>query len=214
GMLVFDVGANLGNYTQLFLDKKTKVIAVEPQTYCNDFLHLRFGKNKNVTLLKCGLGSTEEEKELLVSSAHTLSSFNSDWVKGVNVTERFKASNVNWEKKETIPMKTLEGLIREYGVPDYLKIDVEGYETEVLKGLRQKIAMVSYEFTIPELSDDAILCARLLSEIAPYEFLSILDESRSGNWISLENIIKEILQLKNSNKLHGGDIFARLVKHQ
>src|SRR3954468_275364 len=83
GMLVFDIGANLGNYSQVFLDRGAKVVAVEPQTYCHDFLRLRFRGNPNITLVKYGMGAQEEEKELLISSAHTLSSFNSEWVKGV-----------------------------------------------------------------------------------------------------------------------------------
>src|ERR1044071_8810959 len=93
GSLVFDVGANLGNYSALFLEKKAKVIAVEPQSYCVDFLKLRFRNNPSVKIIRCGLGAKEEEKELMVSSAHTLSSFNKEWVDGVNKTERFKPSN-------------------------------------------------------------------------------------------------------------------------
>lgn len=214
GMLVFDVGANLGNYSQLFLDKKTKVIAIEPQAYCNDFLRLRFKGNADIKIVKCGLGANEEEKDLMVSSAHTLSSFNSEWVKGVNETERFKPSNAVWEKKETIQMRTLDSLIKEYGIPDYLKIDVEGYEKEVLTGLSTKISFVSFEYTIPELAADAIECTNLLSKIGEYKFLSILEKENKGKWINADEIEKEIEEMRISSQLHNGDIFARLKKNE
>lgn len=211
GWLVFDVGANLGNYSALFLEKKAKVIAVEPQSYCVDFLQLRFKNNASIKIIRCGLGAKEEEKELMVSSAHTLSSFNKEWVDGVNKTERFKPSNAVWEKKEKIPMRTLEGLIAAFGLPSYLKIDVEGYEKEVLRGLKQPVKMVSFEFTIPELANDAVECVQLLMQVGNYEFLSI---GENKNWISAEAIEREIRQLENAGELIGGDIFARLKENK
>lgn len=212
GSLVFDIGANLGNYSAMFLGKKAKIIAVEPQSYCVDFLKLRFRNNPSVKIIRCGLGAKEEEKELMVSSAHTLSSFNKEWVEGVNKTERFKPSNAVWEKKEKIPMRTVDSLISEYGLPSYLKIDVEGYEKEVLRGLHQPVEMVSFEFTIPELANDASDCVNLLSKIANYEFLSIKQEDGKEKWISASEIEKEIRELEQTDELVGGDIFARLLK--
>lgn len=212
GMLVFDVGANLGNYSQLFLDKKTKVIAVEPQSYCKDFLRLRFRGNPSIKILGIGLGAMEEKKELRVSSAHTLSSFNSEWIKGVNESERFKPSNAVWEKKEIIRMQTLDQLILQFGTPDYLKIDVEGYEKEVLKGLSRRINYISFEYTIPELTDDAIACIHILKKTGDYEFLSILENENSVTWLDESEIEKQVLQLKKNGHLHNGDIFARLKK--
>jgi 2-polyprenyl-3-methyl-5-hydroxy-6-metoxy-1,4-benzoquinol methylase len=47
GMLVFDIGANRGNYTKVFLSKGARVIAVEPQEACVDFLKLRYTFSKN-----------------------------------------------------------------------------------------------------------------------------------------------------------------------
>jgi FkbM family methyltransferase len=211
GALVFDVGANLGNYSAVFLDKKAKVIAVEPQSYCVDFLRLRFGKNPDVKIIHCGLGAKEEEKEMMVSSAHTLSSFNKEWVEGVNKTERFKAGNAVWQKKEKVPMRTLDGLIQTYGLPSYLKIDVEGYEKEVLRGLHQPVEHVSFEFTIPELANDAIECVNLLAATGTYEFLSVKDE-KDPKWISAAEIEKEVHELEQAGTLVGGDIFARLKK--
>jgi FkbM family methyltransferase len=213
GWLVFDVGANLGNYSALFLEKKAKIIAVEPQSYCVDFLKLRFGNNPGVKIIHCGLGAKEEVKELMVSSAHTLSSFNKEWVDGVNKTERFKPSNAVWEKKEKIAMRTLDGLIGEFGLPSYLKIDVEGYEKEVLRGLHQPVKVVSFEFTIPELANDAVECVHLLTKIGEYEFLSIKEEGNS-KWIAANELEQEIRQLEIKGELIGGDIFARLKQNK
>ncbi|CAN5779730.1 hypothetical protein BH11BAC7_BH11BAC7_16970 [soil metagenome] len=212
GSLVFDIGANLGNYSAVFLEKKAKVIAVEPQSYCVDFLKLRFGNNSAIKIIRCGIGAQEEEKELMISSAHTLSSFNKEWVEGVNKTERFKPSHAVWEKKEKIPMKTVDGLIKEYGLPSYLKIDVEGYEKQVLRGLHQPVEWVSFEYTIPELAKDAMECIQLLTVIADYEFMSIKAIGVNEKWLSANEIETEIHELEKSGELLGGDIFARLLK--
>jgi Methyltransferase FkbM domain len=49
-----------------------------------------------------------------------------------------------------VPVKTLENLFKSYGVPRYIKIDVEGYETEVISRIRTKIDMLSFEYFLTE----------------------------------------------------------------
>jgi hypothetical protein len=53
--LVFDVGANVGNRVEVFLSIKNKVIAIEPQNYCFEFLKKKFGNA--IIILKIALGS-------------------------------------------------------------------------------------------------------------------------------------------------------------
>ena len=43
--------------------------------------------------------------------------------------------HVRWDAAETVPVTTLDALIAEHGPPRFVKIDVEGHEAEVLRGL-------------------------------------------------------------------------------
>jgi FkbM family methyltransferase len=209
GMLVFDVGANMGNYASLFLKKGAKVVALEPQSYCYRFLKLRFAFKKNMTVLRKGAGPKTENRELFVSSSHTLSSLNEKWIEGVSQSERFKDSSPDWNKKETISIVTLDSLIQQYGEPDYVKIDVEGFETETLKGLSKPVKLISFEYTIPESSDAAIECVERLSSIGNYLFSPISNEE--NKWITAEELKKEIRDHSHNGTLYNGDIFAKLI---
>ena len=67
GDLCFDVGANIGNRTEVFLKLGASVVAIEPQADCMKGLQRKFGRNANVTLLQKGLGEKPGQKELLAT---------------------------------------------------------------------------------------------------------------------------------------------------
>jgi hypothetical protein len=85
-----------------------------------------------------------------------------EWIEKVK-TNRFKQAN--WNNKIEVEMTTLDEMIVKYGKPDFCKIDVEGFEFEVLKGLTQPIGIISFEFTIPEFVDKAIECINYLNKL-------------------------------------------------
>ena len=76
-----------------------------------------------------------------------ISTFAAHWKTG-----RF--SNSNWDKKIMVDVTTLDDLIIKFGEPNYIKIDVEGFEHEVILGLTKKSGIISFEFT-SEFIDDA-----------------------------------------------------------
>lgn len=145
GDLCFDVGANLGNRTEPLLAIGAKVIAVEPQESCYQFLEQKF-KNK-IQIVKKGLCEKECVRTFHISNASTISSFSEEWINSVK-EERFV--NNTWDKTVEVEMTTLDNLIEEFGNPEFIKIDVEGYELEVLKGLTKRIPLISFEYTVPE----------------------------------------------------------------
>jgi FkbM family methyltransferase len=161
GDLVFDVGANIGNRLPSFLNLKAKVVAIEPQEDCMSYLRLKFGKK--VILIQKGLGEKQEDKEMYISNSNTISSFSKEWIESVQESGRF--SEVNWNKRNIIEMTTLDNLINELGIPKFIKIDVEGYELEVLKGLSKNVPMLSIEYTVPEQIDKTIQCIKYLASI-------------------------------------------------
>lgn len=147
GDLCFDVGANLGDRTAVFLRLGARVVAVEPQARCRRRLLRRFGRNPRVVLVPRALGAQPGAAEMKVSEADTISSLSADWIARVQASGRF--AGYAWNQTERVEVTTLDALIREHGTPAFCKIDVEGFEAEVLKGLSAPLRAVSFEFTPP-----------------------------------------------------------------
>jgi FkbM family methyltransferase len=160
--LVFDVGANIGNRTQPLLNIGAKVVAIEPQKECYESLKSRFG-NK-IKIVTMGLGAKEELKDFYISNAHTISSFSTEWIESVK-KDRFKY--FTWAKPIKVQITTLDTLIKKYGSPKFIKIDVEGYELEVLKGLTCAVDIISFEYTVPEQVQKAIDCIIQIEKYNP-----------------------------------------------
>lgn len=208
GDLVFDVGANVGNRVDTFLSLKAKVIAIEPQPHCRKILKLKFG-NK-ISILDEGLGEKEEIKTMYISSSNTLSSFSKDWIDAVK-KKRFQEEE--WNQKKEIKLTTLDKLISLYGKPSFIKIDVEGFELQVLKGLTQVIKMISFEYTVPEQTSKAIECVQYLNSLCPnYRFNYSLGETmqmKLMNFVSYDEFMTIMLS-ESFQEFNNGDIYATI----
>jgi FkbM family methyltransferase len=206
--LVFDVGANEGNRTAIFLEIGAKVVAVEPQKDCIAILEKKFG-NK-ISLVKKGLDESEGEKLMYKSDTNLISSFNKDYIDAVK-DDRFKGAN--WTPSEKLEMTTLDNLIAQYGVPDFCKIDVEGFEQQVLKGLSQPLKALSYEFVVPENLANAVTCLNLLMKQGNIQCNFSKGESMDlvlKNWKTGEEML-EYIQTKEFESFSYGDIYVQFV---
>ncbi len=205
--LCFDVGANLGDYSATFAKLGATSIAIEPQAYCYAFLSKRFSNHPKITVIKKGLSETEGIKELYVSDSHTISSMSPQWIKEVKKSKRF--AEHEWNKVKQVEVTTLDTLIQEFGVPDYCKIDVEGYEYEVLKGLSQSIKLISVEYTT-EYQENTFLLIQHLKKLGEIEFNFYTGKPEGfelPTWCNEEEIIS---YLKLQNALYFmGDLFIR-----
>ena len=143
--LCFDVGANVGNRVLPLLEIGAKVIAVEPQNICYSILKYRFGKK--IEIVKKGLGERECFEDFYISDATVISSFSKEWI---NAVKNNRFSRQSWSKIVRVEMTTCDKLIEKYGLPKFIKIDVEGYELNVLKGLSSSVKLISFEYTVPE----------------------------------------------------------------
>lgn len=144
--LVFDVGANVGTWAEYYLNQGSKVIAIEPQKHCFDRLIDKFGDNPNFTALNIGLADQPGTLKFWRNSYDQISTFSYVWKtesKFGNGTRYEKG----WQEAIEVEVSTLDLLIAEYGIPDLCKIDVEGFELKVIKGLSQKIGHICFEFT-------------------------------------------------------------------
>lgn len=162
GTLCFDVGANIGNRVGPLLSVGAKVVAVEPQENCYKVLRNKYGSK--IEIVTKGLGSEPGIKDFYISNAHTISSFSEEFVEAVK-DGRFK--EYNWNKTVKIELTTLDVLVEKYGTPSFIKIDVEGYELEVLKGLSSPIDMISFEYMVPEQTTKVVDCIEQIEKNNP-----------------------------------------------
>ncbi len=205
GDLCFDVGANLGNRIEIFLALGAKVIAVEPQESCLRYLRLKYKNPAQVLLIPKGLDEKAGEREMLIADESAVSSMAQGWV-----NEKEAQGLYRWERKITVQVTTLDTLIDTYGLPKFCKIDVEGFEYQVLKGLSRPVPALSFEYHADVLSP-ALSCIEWLTHIAAYEFNYSAGETMVlalEQWVSPQEISGILSNLPDNQST--GDVYARL----
>ena len=208
GDRVFDVGANLGNRTAMFLELGARVIVVEPQLICVAALRTRFAGEPRVTIVPKALGSSAGVAEIRTSQAHGISSMSADWVASVRDSGRF--AMYSWDRTEQVSVTTIDALIAEYGRPAFCKLDVEGFESQVLAGLSTALPALSFECA-PEYLTNAYSCIDRLTELGEYQYNYNLNETMSlelASWVRADQM-RAILRT-----IEGGafaDVYANLL---
>lgn len=210
GSLVFDIGANVGNRIDIFLELGARVVAVEPQQECVRALREKFDTKINVENI--GLSNAEGELDLHIADESTISSFSEEFIAKTGA-DRFKRNK--WEKTIKVPVSTFDKLIEKYGPPDFSKIDVEGFELQVLEGLTQKVSALSFEYCVPEMSGKLYDCLErihALDNSASYNYsIGESFELASGTWYSFPEFLY-IIKEKPFQKTLFGDIYIQFSK--
>ena len=216
GDLCFDIGANIGNRIGVFLKLGAIVVAVEPQNSCMRKLLKKYGNNNKVFLVHKALGSREGKGNLILSNSHTVSSMSREWIDCIRDSDMFftSTSAFQWHENVTVPITTLDKLIRKYGSPAVCKIDVEGFEYQVIKGLSKPVKVISFEFTpTPKLINWSIESIKHLSTIGNVQFNYSFTESMIlalPEWVDDGKICNIILSIPYKTAF-SGDIYARFI---
>lgn len=206
--LCFDVGANSGNKTQEMLNYGVKVVCLEPQSKPFEYLNNKFNNNDNVILINKAVSDFVGDSEIFISNANTLSTMSNEFIEK---TSQLRFKGVAWNHKELIKTTTLDELIKTYGCPKFCKIDVEGYELQVLNGLNEKIPFISIEF-VPELKNNTFSCIEKINFISNCEFNYSEGESMVftfDNWLSKEEMI-DFLSKNNDFEVSFGDVYIKM----
>lgn len=209
GDLVFDIGAHMGDRTAAFAALGARVVAAEPNPHVMRWLRKLVAGHGDIVFLPLAVGSRPGRADLALSyRTPTVSSLASRWRETLK-QEAPGFRNVRWERTLSVPVTTLDELIVRYGKPAFCKIDVEGFEAEVLAGLSCPIQALSFEFVAGTL-DQALLCLAELERLGNYEFNAISGENRTfihPCWQSHNQIRGWIVD--GADGIPSGDIYAR-----
>lgn len=159
GDLCFDIGANLGQKSEIFLSCGARTVIIEPNPLCAPTLNYLFKHNREAVVVPKAVGATSGVLKLHVHGTDSTASVRADWDKQVFGVDRNS-------KPLEVPVTTLDELVCAFGTPQFVKIDVEGYELEVLSGLSARVPVVSFEYNRRELSR-LERCVDLLSQHSP-----------------------------------------------
>jgi len=209
--LVFDVGANEGLKTDLFLRMGARVIAIEPDETNQLILRERFLKlrlaRKPVVIVgkavsdKNGVGSMWIDGP--GSAVNTLSPKWADALRGNKARHMCGHCGLDFVEHRTVETTTLENLIAVHGRPHFIKIDVEGYELNVIRGLRHPVSCLSFEVNLPEFRPEGLECVRVLAALASSSEFNYSEDCQCGlalqRWLGPDEFSAELRSCKETS---------------
>jgi len=195
-----DIGASVGEYTEYLIElpNVARGYLFEPQTDCVEILQNKFSDHQDLTVVNLALGSISGTAQLFADKRGS---------KMASLTKLdLSHFNVSFSESEVCQVQTLDNWCESEGmIPNFIKIDVEGHELEVLRGGREilpKVNLIQFEFgrtnidtktTFKELWKILHENGFRIFRIGPTRLVPILDYSEK-----LENYsISNYLALKN-----------------
>jgi FkbM family methyltransferase len=209
GGLCFDVGAHVGSRLAAWRLLGARVVALEPQPHLLSWLRYCYGRSPHITLLAQAAGARPGQATLHISRrTPTVTSLSRSWVERVQQADSF--AQVEWDRQIVVPVTTLDALIEQYGRPDFCKIDVEGFELEVLQGLSHPLPALSFEYTAVTFDLTAACLARM-EQLGVYLFnWTIAERPRfcSEQWLTAVTLLDQLRSLPPEHA--SGDVYGRL----
>jgi FkbM family methyltransferase len=212
GDLAFDIGSHVGDRVGSFRRIGARVLAVEPQPALERTLRWLYGRDTRVQIEAAAVGQTIGLTDLQLNINNpTVSTVSKRFISAAENAPGWEGQR--WDSTLRVAQTTLDDLIDRHGTPRFVKIDVEGYEPEVLAGLSRPLEALSFEFTTiqKEAARHALSeCKRLeyrhfkavIGEEYAFVHASWLDDGAIGDWLDA------LPQAVNS-----GDIYAVRADH-
>jgi FkbM family methyltransferase len=209
GDLVFDVGAHVGDRVSSFRRLGARVIAIEPQPLLSSALSHIHGRDSLVEIIDRAVGAEAGTRELFINTANpTVSTLSEEFVHQAEGARGWEGQI--WDGQIPIEVVTLDGLIARYGLPSFVKIDVEGFEDAVLRGLSRPVKALSFEFTTIA-REVAMACFDRMSALGDYGYNVALGENQTlsfDRWLSDTEMAGYLSNLPHD--ANSGDIYAVL----
>jgi FkbM family methyltransferase len=206
GDLVFDVGANIGEYSDMFLTLGARVVAVEPNPICCERLRM-VAKRGGLLVENCAVGDADGTSSMHICSESGLSTLSSEWYQTVRASALH--GHTQWAGVIDVRIATLDSLVAKYGEPNFVKIDVEGLEDRVLAGMSFQPQALSFEFHF-QLLNLAGVCLQNAALKDAYTFNYMVGTSpcfKLASWVSAGDLEQILAQTHADQEF--GDIFCR-----
>lgn len=140
-MMYFDIGSNIGNWSLANIDRCDKIISIEASPITFNRLVDNCKDDRIILLNYAVCNNNCNDITFYQADCDTLSTINKEWLTAE--TSRF----YNCRYKEiTCKTITIDRLIQQYGLPDLIKIDVEGGEYDCICSLTQKVKLLCFEW--------------------------------------------------------------------
>lgn len=211
GDLCFDIGAHLGDRVRAWSKLGARVVALEPHPGLMNWLRRWYGDRENITLVEKAVSVQPGTATLWISRlTPSISTISNEWLTRVRQNRRF--AGARWAEQIRVPVTTLDMLIARYGKPAFCKIDVEGAELDVLRGLSQPLPALSFEY-IPAAVETARGCIERLSQLGAYEYnwrVSEWPRLRSPVWLNSQEMLTQLGRISAED--NSGDVYARLIR--
>jgi FkbM family methyltransferase len=209
-MKIFDIGTNHGHFTDEYIKlyPDIQVICIEANpTLCSNLVN-KFQNNPNISVYHYLVSQKSNEyiNFYINNGCDGVSTASTNWVNN----SRFNQEEL-WLQPIEIESITIDDLIINTFTPDMIKIDVEGYENTVIKGLTKKVNLIQFEWAEEEMESIKNTCEYLKS--IGYTQFSYKFEDRPYSYIPTKYSSLEDLELFNqlipSRKEKWGMIYAK-----
>src|SRR3712207_5296705 len=176
GDLAFDIGAHVGDRIASFRRLGARVVALEPQPDPARLLRLLYARDPQVTLLRAAAGAEDGETALRINSRNpTVSTAADRFVEAARGAPGWEGQV--WDEAVTVPCVTLDTLLRQHGIPAFIKSDGEVVERKGLAGLNTQFRARSLESSTV-VREVASRCSDRMETLGPYRLDVALGETQ------------------------------------